>query len=91
MADGMINLTIDGAPVSVPPGTLVIEAAKQAGVLVPHYCYHPGLPVAGVCRMCLVEIEGVRGFPPACTTPVAEGMVVHSQNEKVKKIQDGVL
>src|SRR5207245_6422624 len=41
MADGMINLTIDGAPVSVPPGTLVIEAAKQAGVLVPHYCYHP--------------------------------------------------
>src|SRR5256885_13782665 len=52
MADGMINLTIDGAPVSVPPGTLVIEAAKQAGVLVPHYCYHPGLPGAGGCRMC---------------------------------------
>ena len=48
MAEGMITLTIDGAPVSVPPGTLVIEAAKQAGVLVPHYCYHPGLPVAGV-------------------------------------------
>ncbi|HMA40161.1 MAG TPA: 2Fe-2S iron-sulfur cluster-binding protein, partial [Gemmatimonadales bacterium] len=65
MPDQLVNLTIDGVPVSVPPGTLVIEAAKQAGVLVPHYCYHPGLPAgyqlsipaAGVCRMCLVKIE----------------------------------
>ena len=56
MADDLISLTIDGVPVSVPKGTLVIEAAKQTGVLVPHYCYHPGLPVAGVCRMCLVEV-----------------------------------
>ena len=57
MPDELINLIIDGTSVSVPKGTLVIEAAKQTGVLVPHYCYHPGLAVAGVCRMCLVEVE----------------------------------
>src|SRR5438552_3068146 len=79
MADGLINLTIDGTPVSVPPGTLVIEAAKQAGVLVPHYCYHPGLPVAGVCRMCLVEIEKAPKLQIACATTVTEGMVVKTQ------------
>src|SRR5258708_859331 len=84
MADGMINLTIDGAPVSVPPGTLVIEAAKQAGVLVPHYCYHPGLPVAGVCRMCLVEIEKAPKLAIACATTVTEGMVGKTQSPPAK-------
>jgi len=91
MADGMINLTIDGAPVSVPPGTLVIEAAKQAGVLVPHYCYHPGLPVAGVCRMCLVEIEKAPKLAIACATTVTEGMVVKTQTAPAKDARQGVL
>src|SRR6266581_3544999 len=91
MADGMINLTIDGAPVSVPAGTLVIEAAKQAGVLVPHYCYHPGLPVAGVCRMCLVEIEKAPKLQIACATPVTEGMVVHTQSRQARDGRMGVL
>ena len=91
MADGMINLTIDGAPVSVPPGTLVIEAAKQAGVLVPHYCYHPGLPVAGVCRMCLVEIEKAPKLQIACATQAAEGMVVRTQSPQAKSGRMGVL
>ena len=53
----MVSLTIEGRPVTVPEGTSILEAAKSAGVLIPHYCYHPGLPVAGVCRMCLVEVE----------------------------------
>ena len=58
MADvKLISLTIEGRPVIVPDGTSILEAAKTAGVLIPHYCYHPGLPVAGVCRMCLVEVE----------------------------------
>ena len=87
----MINLTIDGAPVSVPPGTLVIEAAKQAGVLVPHYCYHPGLPVAGVCRMCLVEIEKAPKLAIACATTVTEGMVVKTQTAPAKDARQGVL
>src|SRR6266508_173352 len=91
MADGLINLTIDGVPVSVAPGTLVIEAAKQAGVLVPHYCYHPGLPVAGVCRMCLVEIEKAPKLQIACATTVTEGMVVKTQTAPAKDARQGVL
>ncbi|HEY7192691.1 MAG TPA: 2Fe-2S iron-sulfur cluster-binding protein [Gemmatimonadales bacterium] len=91
MPDGFINLTIDGTPVSVPPGTLVIEAAKQAGVLVPHYCYHPGLPVAGVCRMCLVEIEKAPKLQIACATTVTEGMVVKTQTAPAKDARQGVL
>jgi NADH-quinone oxidoreductase subunit G len=91
MADAMINLTIDGAPVTVPAGTLVIEAAKQAGVLVPHYCYHPGLPVAGVCRMCLVEIEKAPKLQIACATTVTEGMVVKTQSAPAKDARQSVL
>src|SRR5881296_2061157 len=91
MADGLVNLTIDGAPVTVPAGTLVIEAAKQAGVLVPHYCYHPGLPVAGLCRMCLVQVEKAPKLQIACATQVAEGMVVHTQSEQAKSARMGVL
>src|SRR5438046_10168036 len=90
MADGAVNLTIDGMPVSAPPGTLLIEAAKQAGVLVPHYCYHPGLPVAGLCRMCLVEVEKAPKLQIACATPVAEGMVVHTQSAQAKSAGLGV-
>jgi NADH dehydrogenase/NADH:ubiquinone oxidoreductase subunit G len=67
-----VNLTIEGRPVSVPAGTSILEAAKAAGVLIPHYCYHPGLPVAGVCRMCLVEVEKMTKLAPSCATSVAE-------------------
>src|SRR5213595_2319707 len=91
MPDELVNLTIDGVPVSVAKGTLVIEAAKQAGVLVPHYCYHPGLPVAGVCRMCLVQVEKAPKLQIACATPVAEGMVVHTQSAQAKSARMGVL
>ena len=91
MADDLVALTIDGMPVSVPKGTLVIEAAKQSGVLVPHYCYHPGLAVAGVCRMCLVEIEKTPKLQIACSTQVAEGMVVHTQSLQAKAARMGVL
>src|SRR5437588_628228 len=91
MPEELVNLTIDGVPVSVSKGTLVIEAAKQAGVLVPHYCYHPGLPVAGVCRMCLVEIEQQPKLAIACSTQVAEGMVVKTQSAAAKSARTGVL
>jgi NADH-quinone oxidoreductase subunit G len=87
----VITLTIDGVAISVPPGTLVIEAAKQAGVLVPHYCYHPGLPVAGVCRMCLVEIEKAPKLQIACATQVTEGMVVKTQSPQAKDARQSVL
>lgn len=86
-----VKLTIEGIPVEVKPGTSILEAAKQAGVLIPHYCYHPGLPVAGVCRMCLVDVEKFPKLAPACATAVADGQVVHVHNEKAKKAREGVL
>ena len=92
MADvKMINLTIEGRAVSVSDGTSILEAAKLAGVLVPHYCYHPGLPVAGVCRMCLVEVEKAPKLAPSCATAVAEGQVVHVHSEKALEARKGVL
>ena len=94
MADAappLVNLTIEGRPVSVPPGTSILEAAKHAGVLVPHYCYHPGLPVAGVCRMCLVEVEKAPKLAPSCATSVAEGQVVHVHSDKALEARKGVL
>src|SRR5437879_13907869 len=91
MANDVVNLTIDGMPVSVPPGTLLIEAAKQAGVLVPHYCYHPGLPVAGLCRMCLVQVEKAPKLQIACATPLAEGMVLDPQSDQATSARRRVL
>ncbi len=92
MADvKMVNLTIEGRAVSVPDGTTILEAAKTAGVLIPHYCYHPGLPIAGVCRMCLVEVEKAPKLAPSCATTVAEGQVVHVYSDKSLDARKGVL
>jgi NADH-quinone oxidoreductase subunit G len=91
MTDTLVNLTIEGRPVAVPAGTSILEAAKLAGVLVPHYCYHPGLPVAGVCRMCLVEIEKMPKLAPSCATTVSEGQVVYVHSEKALEARKSVL
>jgi NADH-quinone oxidoreductase subunit G len=92
MADApLVNLTIEGRPTSVPAGTTILEAAKTVGVLIPHYCYHPGLPIAGVCRMCLVDVEKSPKLAPACATYVAEGQVVTVHNEKARTARTGVL
>ncbi len=87
----MVTLTIEGRPVTVPDGTSILEAAKIAGVLIPHYCYHPGLPVAGVCRMCLVEVEKFPKLAPSCATTVGEGQVVHVHSPKALEARKGVL
>lgn len=87
----MPNITINGISLSVPDGTTVLNAARQAGVEIPHYCYHPKLPIAGSCRMCLVEIEKFPKLQTACSTPVAEGMVIRTDSEKVHKAVRGVL
>jgi NADH-quinone oxidoreductase subunit G len=90
--DELVHLTIDGTPVAVPPGTLVWAAAQQAGIEIPIYCYHPKMPPLGACRMCFVEIEKVPKPPQtACTTPVSEGMVVHTNTEMVLKARRGTL
>ena len=91
MADERVNVTIEGMTLSVPKGTTIIEAAKQAGILVPHYCYHPSLPSPAVCRMCLVEVEKAPKLMPACVTAVAEGQVVHVNSTSAKKAREGVL
>lgn len=87
----MVTLTIEGRTAVVPEGTSIIEAAKTVGVLIPHYCYHPGLPVAGVCRMCLVDVERFPKLAPACATTVMEGQVVHVHTEKAREARTGVL
>jgi NADH-quinone oxidoreductase subunit G len=87
----MVTLTIEGRQVTVPEGTSILEAAKRAGILIPHYCYHPGLPVAGVCRMCLVEVEKAPKLAPSCATAAAEGQVVHVHSEKSRAAREGVL
>ncbi len=90
--DELVHLTIDDIPVAVPPGTLVWAAAQQAGIEIPIYCYHPKMPPLGACRMCFVEIEKVPKPPQtACTTPVSEGMIVHTNTEKVLKARRGTL
>ncbi len=79
----LVNLTIDGNPVRVPEGTLLVEAAKAVTTDIPVYCYHPKLGPAGLCRICLVDIEKAPKLQIACNTTVTEGMVVHTYGEKV--------
>ena len=86
-----VNLTIDGTPVTFPKGTLVIEAARQAGIMIPHFCYHPKLAPDANCRMCLVEIEKVPRLQTSCSTPIAEGMVVRTATTVVNEAHKSVL
>ncbi|MDQ2993232.1 MAG: 2Fe-2S iron-sulfur cluster-binding protein, partial [Candidatus Eremiobacteraeota bacterium] len=79
----LVTVTIDGVAVQVPKGTLLVEAAKKIKQEIPVYCYHTKLGPAGLCRICLVEIEGMPKLQIACNTAVSDGMVVHTQNDKV--------
>lgn len=87
----MPKITINGKELEVADGKTVIQAAMDAGIDVPHYCYHPDLPVDGNCRMCLVDIEKMPKLTPSCTTVVSEGMVVRTDNDRVKTAVRGVL
>ncbi|HKD12011.1 MAG TPA: 2Fe-2S iron-sulfur cluster-binding protein, partial [Thermoanaerobaculia bacterium] len=77
------TIVFDGKPIEVPKNINLIEAAKLAGIEIPHFCFHPRLSVVGQCRMCLVEIEGIPKIQAACTTPLKEGLQVKTQTEKV--------
>lgn len=87
----MPKLTIDGQEIEVAPGTRVIEAAKKCSIDVPYYCYHPGLSIAGNCRMCLVEIKKNPKLQIACHVQAQDGMVVKTNTEKIKKTRQHVL
>jgi len=87
----MPTLEIDGQRIEVPDGLTVIQAAERLGIEIPHYCWHPGLSIAGNCRMCLVEIEKNPKLQIACNTRVADGMVVRTTSDKTKAAQRAVL
>jgi len=80
-----VTLTINQKPVTVPAGSTIIQAAIQSGVQVPHFCWHPGLSIAGVCRFCMVRVEGMPKLQIACNTTVSEGMKVDTLGEDVKE------
>jgi len=87
----MVTLTIDDQEITVPAGTLVLKAAESIGIEIPTFCHHDKLLPLGGCRLCLVEIEKMRGLQTACTTPVREGMVVHTNTLEVIKTRQGML
>jgi NADH-quinone oxidoreductase subunit G len=88
-----VSFTLDGRTVAAKPGEMLIAAAERAGTYIPRFCYHPRMEPVGMCRMCLVEVDGPRGatLQPACFIAVSEGMAVDTTSDKVKKAQDGVL
>jgi formate dehydrogenase beta subunit len=90
MAD-KIKLTIDGVEVEVEKGATVLQAAQSAGIYIPSLCYHPDLTPYGGCRLCVVEIENMRGLPTACTTPAADGMVVTTDTERLQELRRAFL
>ena len=87
----MLSLTVDGREVSVPDGTTVIQAAEKLGIFIPRYCYHPGLSIAGNCRICLVDVEKSSKLQIACNTPATDGMVVHTKNDAAESGRRAVL
>jgi formate dehydrogenase major subunit len=90
-SEKLIDLNIDGIDISVPEGTSIMRAASEAGVSVPKLCATDSLDPFGSCRLCLVEIEGKRGYPASCTTPVEKGLKVHTQTPKLADIRKGVM
>ena len=84
MEEKMVNLTIDNIPVTVPAGTTVLEAARDAGIKIPSLCFLKDVNEIGACRICVVEVEGARSLMASCVYPVSEGMVVRTNTPKVR-------
>ena len=91
LATEMITLTIDGVQVTVPAGTSLMRAAAENSINIPKLCATDSLEPFGSCRLCLVEIEGRRGYPASCTTPAEAGMVVRTQSPKLQEVRKGVM
>ena len=90
-ADNDVSVVIDGASVRVPEGTSVMRAAALAGIQIPKLCASEDLDAFGSCRLCLVEIEGRKGYPASCTTLVEEGMQVKTRTERIAKLRRNVM
>src|SRR5579875_1023929 len=80
-----VSFNVDGKKLTAPAGTLLIDACKAAGIEIPAFCYYPGLSLQAACRMCVVRIEKMPKLKTACTTPVAEGMVVQTETDEIKQ------
>ena len=91
VATEQVTVTVDGTQVTVPAGTSVMRAAAEAGIKVPKLCATDNLEAFGSCRVCLVEIEGMKGYPASCTTPVSTGMQVRTQSEQLGKLRRNVM
>ncbi len=87
----LITLTIDDQPVSVPPGTTILKAAQAAGIEIPTICYHDSLTANGLCRMCVVEVEGSRTLQASCVAQAVQGMRVQTQSERVTRSRRTIL
>src|SRR4030042_7086347 len=90
MADN-IKLTIDGTEIEIERGATVLQAAQSAGLYIPTLCYHPNLQSYGGCRLCIVEIENMRGLPTACTTPAPAGMKVTTSSARLQELRRAFL
>ncbi|WP_097462184.1 formate dehydrogenase subunit alpha [Mangrovitalea sediminis] len=90
-SETLVSVSIDGTAISVPEGTSVMRAAALAGITIPKLCASDNLEAFGSCRLCAVQIEGRRGYPASCTTPVAEGMQVTTQNGKLAKLRRNIM
>src|ERR1700741_4864802 len=91
VATQLVTLEIDGQPVTVPAGTSIMRAAMEIGTKVPKLCATDSLEAFGSCRLCVVEIEGRRGYPASCTTPAEAGMTVHTQSGKLRDLRRNVM
>jgi NADH-quinone oxidoreductase subunit G len=87
----VVNIEIDGVPMQAPKGSMIIQAADNAGIAIPRFCYHKKLPIAANCRMCLVDVEKMPKPAPACATPVMEGMKVTTQTKRALDAQRNVM
>lgn len=87
----MPSINVDGKNIEAKPGQMILQACLDAGMTLPHYCYHPGLSIPANCRICLVEVEGLPKLVPSCQTPIRDGMVVHATSHKAVANQKQVM
>ena len=86
-----LKLTIDGKNIQMPKGSLILDAAEEAGIHIPTLCYSRHTKAMGLCRVCVVEVEDRRGLQPACVTPVRAGMVVHTRTPRIERVRRTIL
>lgn len=87
----MVKLTINGNKIETAEGVTILEAAINAGIYIPHLCYHPDLRPTGSCRLCIVKIEGIRGYPPSCATTVRDNMVIYTNSPDIIKLRRNLI